>query len=152
MIKFDFHPYKLELAEFYDGFIDPNGHYYRVKVKGEDNNYHDLWAEQYIRHASTVDLSIDLSSFSKLREINNFTDYLVNVLGFAYYNHGSIFMQPIIKLPNPDIAQKKATSDQIETLFQIMTINNEHPLSTNFLIDARMFYYNGLEDGGCIKK
>ena len=33
-----------------------------------------------------------------------------------------------------------------------MTINNEHPLSTNFLIDARMFYYNGLEDGGCIKK
>lgn len=152
MNRFDFHPYKLDLAEFYDGFIDPNGYYYRVKVKGEDNNYHDLWAEQYIKNASKIDLSIDFASFSQLRKINNFTDFLVNVFGFAYYNHDSIFMQPIIKLPNPDFAQKNATSDQIETLFQIMSINNEQPLNPDFLIDARVFYYNGLEDGGFIKK
>ena len=31
-------------------------------------------------------------------------------------------------------------------------MNNEDPYYKEFIIDANMFYYNGLEEEGCVKK
>lgn len=147
MKKFDFNSYQFDIAEYYDGFIGPNGEYFHVKVKGENGDIHNMWAEQYIKL-----LCKDDNCFLKLSGISDYTDLLVNVFGFIYYNHDSKYLKPVIKLPNYYIAGKKAMSNQIETLIEIMLINKEDPLHKEFIIDTQIFHYNGSDDGGCIKK
>lgn len=155
MNSLDFNSYNLEVSKFFDGFIDPQGNYYKVKEKGKNDCTHDLWAKKFItriKKSFNLELNVNHSAFLDILSIDNFTDLLVNGFGFAYYNHDSIYLKPIIKLPNPDIANRKVTNEQIESLIKIMLINDEDPYHKEFLIDANMFYYNGLEEGGCIKK
>lgn len=147
-MKFDFNSYNFAIAEYFDGFIGPQGDYYHVKPMGQSDDFHNVWAEQYIKLLCDK----DYNDYFKLPGISDFTDLLVNIFGFIYYNHDCKSLQPIIKLPNHGIAGKRTTNNQIETLIEIMLINNEDPLHKEFVIDADIFYYNGLDNGGCIKK
>ena len=146
-MNFDFNYHKLEDAKQFDGFIGKNGRFYVVKTKGYDKNFHNLWAECYVKKFCQ-----DYDEFFQLIGINDYIDLLVNIYGFVYYSHDSVYLRPIIQLPNHHLASKKPTSNQIESLIEIMLMNNEEPLNKEFLVDAEMFNYNELESRGCIKK
>ena len=84
-----------------------------------------------------------LLSLSKLKGP---ADYLIHCCGYVYYSHDPIFLKPIILLPKPEYAGKKASPSQIESLYKIMLINNENPLDKEILIDSNIYEYTGLDD------
>ncbi len=149
MNNIDYSSYKVDISKYYDGFIDPRGRYYRVKEKGSSDELHNLWAKNFIKNYSAVlnvDININYNTINCIKNINNFEDILINIFGFISYKHDSIYLKPIIKLPNPKIAEVRVSKEQIEALYNIMSINQENPINKEFIIDANQFYYNVLED------
>ena len=155
MNNFDFNPHNVTASSEYDGFVDCAGNYYRVKEKGSSTSDHSVWAEQFLKanlNLPKLQINPNYSTLFSLMNSTDFSELLINFFGFAYYNHDSLYLKPIVKLPNPAIAGRKATSEQIESLIKIMDINRENPYNLEFLIDSNMFYYNGVDEEGCIKK
>lgn len=145
----DFNSYELNVSEYFDGFIDPQGKYYKVKEKGTKEDLFNTWSKKYIEIITQVyytELRFNYKNILNIKKINSFTELLINLFGYVYYNHDSDKNQPIIKLPDPNLCDVCATSDQIEALYQIMLINHENPQDKEFLIDATMNYYNGIEE------
>lgn len=150
-----FSPYAVNVSEHFDGYIDQYGRYYIVKEKGSSEELHNLWAKDFLKKYSSVfkvDVNLDYNIISNIKKLNNYEDILINIFGFISYKHDSKYFEPVVKLPNPEIAGQKASKDQIEALYIIMDINDEDPVTKDFMIDANIFYYNGLEEGGYIKK
>ena len=142
----DFNPYEINVSEYFDGFIDPNGNYYKVKEKGTREEIFNIWAKEYIEKITSkyyIELRFNYQNILNLKKIQSFTELLINLFGFVYYNHDSELNKPIIKLPDPNLCNISATYDQIEALYHIMKLNNENPTDKEFLIDATINYYNG---------
>ena len=151
----DFNSYEIDVSEYFDGFIDPQGKYYKVKEKGTKEDLFNIWAKQFIELITNVyytELKFNYKNILNVKKIESFTDLLINLFGYVYYNHDSKYNKPIIKLPDPNLCNISATSDQIEALYHIMTLNNENPMDKEFLIDATINYYNGSEEQIEVKK
>ena len=145
----DFNPYEISVSRYFDGFIDPQGKYYIVKEKGQEEDLFNIWSKQFIEQITKVyytEIKLNIKTILNLQKIDTFTDLLINLFGYIYYNHDQEFKKPIIKLPDPNICNISATSDQIEALYKIMQINNENPIDKEFIIDATINYYNGIEE------
>ena len=145
----DFNSYEISQSEHFDGFIDPQGKYYKVKERGTKEELFNLWSKKYIEIITQVyytELKLNYRNILNIKKIESFTDLLINLFGYVYYNHDSESKKPIIKLPDPSLCDVSATDDQIEAIYKIMLINNENPMNKEFLIDATINYYNGLED------
>lgn len=151
MSNFDFTPYD-DVANYnkYDGFFDQEGRFYKVKLRRSSmfSNGHNEWAEQYMKehNMSKLDIPHTYSALLNLSKLNGPAEVLINCYGFAYYGHDPIYYKPIIILPDPKIAGYKATSEQIESLFKIMLLNNEKPYNKEILIDSNILIYNGLDE------
>ena len=155
---FDFEKYDdLVLIKDYNGFIDRLGNFYRVCPKKCDMtcDSHNLWAEQYMKQK----LKMEKINFNKtesllfaLTRLSSPTEILVNCYGFVYYSHDPLYFKPIIKVPNPKIANHKITEEQLDILFSIMMINNENTNIPIFYPDNEEFEYCGNDDQKTYKK
>lgn len=113
-----------------DLFIDKYGYYYKVK-KNKSNELinHNTWADYYLKEVLKID-----------KKINNSAIFLVNCVGMIYYSHDILECKPIIKIPNPNYYKKRATSTQLDALFDIMLINNENPYIVPMLMGEENVY------------
>lgn len=135
----------------YDGFIDPDGYFYKVapKNKTAQLDTHNKWADSFIREklgVKNLKLNQTVSALYTLVTLNDPTNILINCYGYVYYSHDSIYYKPIIKLPNPKIASFKATKEQLDTLFMIMSLNSENTNIPLFFDDFDEFSYCGMDD------
>lgn len=154
MNNFDFNSYDLDISKYYDGFIDSDGRFYRVKKKGMNEDLHNKWAFMYIHSSNDstkIQININCLFSPNNFNIKSFTDLLIDVFGFTYYSHDSIYLKPIIRFPNPVISDKRASCNQVEAIVKILKINNEELKDKEFILDANKFYYNELVYGGYIK-
>ena len=132
---FDFNKYDdVALIKDYDGFIDKYGNFYKVcprmkKLRKEiRKDSHNEWAQQFITEKLNIkDFKFNptTSALFTLSTLRGPAEILVHCFGYVYYSHDSVFHKPIIKLPNPKIANYKITDDQLNTLYLIMTMNKE---------------------------
>ena len=115
----------------YDGFIDKFGNFYKVGLKSKKgyNDTHNEWAEQFIKEKLCIKefkFNPTTSALFTLAKLRGPAEILVNCFGYVYYSHDPIYYNPIIKLPNPKIANLRATEEQYNTLFSIMLLHNEN--------------------------
>ena len=135
----------------YNGFIDRLGNFYRVSDKKTDINSdsHNKWAETYLKEKLNInDFKVrpTTSMLLALSRLNGPASILINCFGFVYYSHDPFFHKPIIKSPDPRIANYKITEEQVDMLFKVMLINREN---VNVLIDfeeGEIIDYCGIDD------
>ena len=133
MNSIDFTPYTdINDVIGYDGFIDRLGNFYKVGLKSKKgyNDTHNVWAQKFMNEKLSIkDFKFNsktTSALLALLTISGPAEMLVNCYGFVYYSHDPIYYQPIIKLPDPKIANFKATEEQLNMLFSIMLIHREN--------------------------
>lgn len=135
----------------YDGFFDPNGKYYKVKLRNSNMTLdsHNNWAEEFIKgkiDVSKIDIKASHSLLFGLSSINGPAALLVHCLGFVYYSHDPIYYKPIIILPNEKIAGHRVTEEQLNSLFEMMLINRENPYDNPMFLNDEDIEYNGLDN------
>lgn len=136
----------------YNGFIDRLGNFYKVSGKRTkiDSDSHNEWAEAYLKEKLDVkDFKVKptASMLLTLSKLNGPASILINCFGFVYYSHDPFCHKPIIKAPDPKIANFKITEEQIDMLFKLMFINREN---TDVLMDfeeGTITDYCGLDEG-----
>lgn len=133
--KFDINSYT-NISDMigYDGFIGPNGEFYRVKKRhsSDINLTHITWSEYYINHDATKLNFLLKPSYSiiyTLSKLKSKQDILIHLFGFVYYSHDYLTNEPIIIPPDPLYNDKIITKEQLDTLYQIMENNLEKPLN-----------------------
>lgn len=152
MNKFDFEAYDdLIDCRAYDGFFAPDGKYYKVKARRSNmmNNSHNDWAERFIKEKlNIVDLDINstYSALYALSQIKGPAELLVHCYGYVYYSHDPIYYKPIIITPNPKIAKKRITDEQLDNLFEMMLINHENPFENPIFMNDETYDYDGINE------
>lgn len=143
--KFDIKGYNdLTSIVGYDGFIDPNGLFYKVKKRNSNDISvsHFTWAEYYLTQDKNKLNDLLKPSYSVLyilSKLNSKQDILIHFFGFVYYSHDYLTHEPIIIPPDPMYNGKTITSEQLDTLYEIMNINLEQP--SNHEIFSQSDYY-----------
>ncbi len=121
-----------------DLFIDQNGLYYQVKKtisKSQIN--HNIWATEYLKS-----INDNLEYYISPSEV------LIHKYGFLYYGHDELLYKPIVKIANPLFFNKRASEQQLDSLFEIMYLNNEDPYKVPMLIGEENVYdYVEIERG-----
>ena len=140
---YDFNKYDDVMEIYrYEGFIDKNGYFYKVAKRGlpiRDENgkirdSHNSWAEAYLKEKlKIIDFKFNptTSALFSLTKLSGPAEILVHCFGFVYYSHDPLYYKPIIKAPNPKIANCKVTEEQLDMLYSLMVLNKE---STNIPI------------------
>ena len=137
----------------YNGFIDRLGNFYKVSDKKSEINSdsHNKWAEAFLKE------KLDVKSFKvwpttsmllALSKLNGPTSILINCFGYVYYSHDPFLYKPIIKAPDPHVANFKITEEQINMLFKLMLYNMEN---TDVLMDfeeGTIIDYCGIDERG----
>ena len=120
----------------YEGFIDRDGYFYKVvkrgaKITDENGNIrdsHNKWAEAFLKEKMNIEnfkFNPTASALFTLTKLSGPAEILVHCFGFVYYSHDPYYYKPIIKVPNPKIANYKVTEEQLDMLFSIMVMNKE---------------------------
>ena len=156
---FDFNKYDDAIKVFkFNGFIDELGNFYKVGLKKNKNftsNFHNEWASKFIKENLNIkDFKFNptTSALFTLVSLNSPSEILVNCFGYVYYSHDPLYYKPIIKIPNPKIANYKVTEEQLNMLYSIMTLNKEDTDISIFYDDNTLYNYTAIEDDGYQKK
>lgn len=108
-----------EEAKTYNGFISPDGKFYKVNKKKSHYTSHDLWAQYFIKHDKLK------TGFFK----SEYVKILRKRYGFLLYTHSTRTehkSMPIICLPLKSIGSNtNMTNEQAKMLYDIMKLNNE---------------------------
>lgn len=140
----------------YNGFIDRYGNFYKVS-KTIDNNVrdsHNSWASEYLKEELDVrqfKFNPTNSALIELLNLSGPAEILVNCFGYVYYSHDFAFHKPIIKLPNPKIANYKVTEEQLNVLFFLMRLNKEN-VNIPIFTEEDIYTYEGQCDNSYVKK
>lgn len=135
----------LELAKGYDGFVSPEGNFYKVCERGNMDAVHDFFAETF----GSIVLDADVAEeFEKLKELKpelidkNLLpkDILINLFGFVNYEFKCDGIK--IEVPNPSYKGKKVTNKQISTILKLVSINNDNINSVGHLFDHQFYNYD----------
>ena len=125
---FDFIPTKdFKEASTYNGFIDPDGNFYKVNKKMAHYTSHDLWAEYYMKKNN-----MKIGFFK-----SKYVEVLRKKYGYLLYTHNEVDgkkRQPIVYLPLMNFGGVSMSKKQSEMLYEIMKINDE------------LEYYPGIND------
>ena len=160
---FDFNKYDdTTQINRYEGFIDRNGNFYKVCKRGQkitDENgivrdSHNLWAEAFLKEKLNIKdfkFNPSISALLALSSISGPAETLIHCFGYVYYSHDPIYFKPIIKAPNPKIANYKVTEEQLDTLFSIMIMNKEDT-NIEIFFDEDVYDYCGSEQPKTYKK
>lgn len=156
MNKFNFEPQDITMCKKYEGFIDRDGNYYIVKERRNAMSKlgHNEWANQFMKEKNLKNFQISqtYSMLLALSKLNGPAEYLIHCFGYVYYSHDTLVYKPIIILPKKQIFGLSATSSQMETLYEIMLLNNEHPENLEIFVDSNIDEYYGLDEiGGKIR-
>lgn len=149
--QFDFNRYD-DLVDIckYNGFIDQDGHFYKVSLRSHYHAKidHNLWARAYVKEHGDRFRRMDFSASGlfTLSQISSEVDVMVHIYGFVYYSHDDIYHKPIIKCPDPKYNKFIMTSSQEDVLFNIMLVNNEDPYNNPIFSNDDMYTYVGLYD------
>lgn len=155
---FDFNKYDDVIeVKGYDGFIDRDGNFYKVckKRKRMKEDSHNRWAEEFLKeklNISEFNFNQTVSALFTLVSLRGPAEILVNCFGYVYYSHEPIYYEPIIKIPNPKIANYKVTEEQLNMLYSLMIYNNENTDIPIFYNDCDIYEYSELDDGGKQKR
>ena len=112
----------------YDGFIAPDGSFYKVSIKNRHNPTHIEWAEEYVKRKLDYVKRLANPSGSLLyiiSRLDNKQDVLVHFYGYVYYGHDAASRKPIIIYPDRAINEREITEEQLNTLFNILRKNDE---------------------------
>jgi len=117
----------------YDGFIGPDGAFYRVKLKFQDKYdekaTHYTWAEAFVKEKldyQSLRLDPHYSTIYMLSKLSTPLDLLIHHYGFVYYSHEHVLHKPIVIAPKGEFGPI-ANNTQLNVLWEIMLQNNEHP-------------------------
>jgi len=141
----DFNKYDdIIVAREYDGFIDPKGSFYKVKLrrsKGIQKVDHNLWADEYMKANGDKfrNLNFSASGLFTISQVSSVAEALVHIYGFVYYSHDAYSSQPIVIIPNPRYNNCQMTSAQDEVLFNIMLLNNEDPFHNPIFTEDEVY-------------
>ena len=147
----DFNKYDdASLIHDYEGFIDKLGNFYKVchRRNSKNKDTHNVWSEAYMKqklNVSKFKINQTISLFN-LSQLNSPSELLINCFGFVYYSHDPVYHKPIIKLPNPKIANYKVTEEQLNMLFMIMTYNKENTNIPILFGEENIYSYCGMEE------
>lgn len=112
----------------YDGFIAPDGSFYKVSIKNRHNPTHIEWAEEYVKRKLDYVKRLANPSGSLLyiiSRLENKQDVLVHFYGYVYYGHDAESRNPIIIYPDRSVNEQEITEEQLNTLFNILRKNDE---------------------------
>lgn len=146
----------------YEGFIDRNGNFYKVCKRGEKitdekgivRDSHNKWADAYIKEKLNIKnfkFNPTASALLTFISLNGPAEILIHCFGYVYYSHDPVYYKPIIKAPDPKIANYKATEEQLDMLFSLMVINKENTNIPIFFNDDDIDYL-GRDDNKNYKK
>ena len=137
----------------YDGFINQDGNFYKVKKISYNNGVgHYEWADKYIRNYILIETNpkklLKLKDYLKKDPV----ELLINQFGFVYYSHDNEFNQPIVKGPNSRFGGFKPSDKQLNTLMNIMILNGEDPFKHSIMFDERDTLFIERTIGGSYEK
>lgn len=145
----DFKSYtEIKDMKHYDGFIDPDGKFYRVKERRSNDlsNTHYTWADAFIKNNEEMMKYIMTPSYSMLYMISNLKNkqnILIHAFGYVYYSHDHLMGNPIIITPNPIHNGKEVTKEQLDTLYALMSENKEKPSEHELFLEPEEYYKSG---------
>ena len=130
-IAMSFIPYnidEIEKVKGWNGFISPEGIFYKVYEMDKIATGHDKYARMLAKRLYNIDL---IEKFEKLKRTNqklaNYNlgekDLLINICGFVNYQKISSDIE--IKIPDFSFNGKKLTNKQILTLEKLAKVNNQ---------------------------
>lgn len=162
---YDFNKYDDALNVYrYEGFIDRNGYFYKVCKRGEKitdesgkvRDSHNEWAEAFLKERMNIkDFKFNptASALITLTNLSGPAEILIHCFGYVYYSHDPVYCKPIIKVPNPKIANFKVTEEQLDMLYTIMLLNNEKKYTNiDIFFGEESYDYCGKEDKENSKK
>lgn len=121
----------LMLVSKHDLFINKLGEYYKIKkTLSKDSMNHNIWALKYLEEINDKEKYVGLSP----------SEVLIHKYGFLYYSHDMLLYKPIIKIANPKYFKEKVTREQLDSLFDIMIINDENPFIVPMLNGKKNIY------------
>jgi len=86
----DFNKYEdILISQQYDGFIDPNGYFYKVNLRNSNKEIdHNVWANEYMINNGDKyrKLNFTASGLFTLSQISSVAEALVHIYGFIYYS------------------------------------------------------------------
>jgi len=131
------------LVRNYNLFIDPDGLFYRINRINKSGIDHNVWALEYFKKINSIYESKHLSP----------AEVLIHKYGFLYYSHDMLVGKPIVKIANPIYYKKHVSDEELDSLFQVMLINNEDPFSVPMQMGYDNVYdYVALTDEKIYKK
>lgn len=130
--------YDLKEIKKYDGFIAPDGSFYKVSKIHKHKPSHIAWANKYV--TTKLDYIKFLSNPTKsflytVSRLKNKQNILIHIYGYIYYGHDAFNRTPIIIYPDETINGVCSTQTQLDTLFNIMKENGELQYMTTYYQD-----------------
>ena len=122
--------------------------------KGVLRDSHNKWAEVYLKEKLNIKnfkFNQTASALLTLAALNGPSEILIHCFGYVYYSHDPIYFKPIIKIPDPKIANYKVTEEQLDMLFYLMILNKENTNIPIFFNDEDIDYL-GRDDNESYKK
>lgn len=116
-----------EIAK-YDGFIAPDGSFYKVSIKNKHKPTHIEWADYFVTRKLDYVKRLANPQGSLLyiiSRLDNKQDVLVHFYGYVYYGHDAASRKPIIIYPDSSVNEREITEEQLNTLFNILRKNDE---------------------------
>jgi hypothetical protein len=119
---------ELEHVKGYDGYIDQEGQFYRVKKTGKEGLSYNVYVESLMEH-KRIDL---IKMYDEIKKRNpkvnydyDLRDMLINVLGYVSYEHDNKRGELELICPNVVINNKEVTDKQIDTIVMLIHLNHE---------------------------
>lgn len=116
-----------EIAK-YDGFIAPDGSFYKVSIKNKHKPTHIEWADYFVTRKLDYVKRLANPQGSLLyiiSRLDNKQDVLVHFYVYVYYGHDAASRKPIIIYPDRLVNEREITEEQLNTLFNILRKNDE---------------------------
>lgn len=118
----------LDLVKNWNGIISPEGKFYKTTMRNDQISDLDITIEEVSKNILNIDL---LSTYRELQQSNIellnkellASEIIVNIKGYVIYNYTDNKLK-IIR-PKPKINHKHMTGEQIETLYDLIFINND---------------------------
>lgn len=138
--KLAFQKGNLYLVKGWNGFISPDGKFYKVVRRDELESYHDHVAEEISRQIYNKDLLTIYKCLIRNKPVfANYRlsskDMLIQLLGFVNYEHKCKGDFIDIKGPNPIYCGHKTTNQQMRTVLDLIKLNGDDMQSLYYLIN-----------------
>lgn len=116
------------VAKNFNGFISPDGKFYKISRKNVHVSSHQEWANAFvINNTNFIKLLAkpNKSFLYTISRLKDKQDLLIHFYGYIYYSHDEYSKKPILIYPDFDINNMSVTKEQKDILFKVMLLNYE---------------------------